>query len=371
MLPSSHSSTPLDLGVAALGGLAGGEAGVGVDHVAVVALLAHLLDGVAALGGRAHVGAGVVVDHVAVVALLAHLLDHVAALGGFAHVVAGVVVDHVAVVALLDVGLDGHVAALGDQAGVEAGVGVVGVAVVALLDAVPTMVSPQEAGAQALVQASASSWLPSSHISPGPTMASPQMALVQALVQASASSWLPSSHSSSSSMMPSPQTGVPVVLSSWCVGGAGVGGRPGRREVGGRGRGAAIGGGGVGGRRSVVGSSVVGAAVVVCAPVVARLRSWSRSSRWYCCHRRIPRAWSRRRSPFPSIAAKLVELSVSEGKASGREWSAEKQAQKREQFVARCREELPAGKVTRETLLCVEAASELSQAQGCLLAATR
>lgn len=72
-----------------------------------------------------------------------------------------------------------------------------------------------------------------------------------------------------------------------------------------------------------------------------------------------------------ATAAKLVELSVSEGKATGREWSAEKQVQKREQFIARCREELPAGKVTRETLLCVEAASELSQAQGCLLAAAR
>ncbi len=72
-----------------------------------------------------------------------------------------------------------------------------------------------------------------------------------------------------------------------------------------------------------------------------------------------------------ATAAKLVELSVIEGKAVGREWSVEKQDQKREQFIARCSEELPAGKVTRETLLCVEAASELAQAQACLLAATR
>ena len=70
-----------------------------------------------------------------------------------------------------------------------------------------------------------------------------------------------------------------------------------------------------------------------------------------------------------ATAAKLVELSVAEGKASGREWSVEKQGQKRDQFVSRCREELPAGKVTRETLLCVEAATVLSQAQACLLAA--
>jgi hypothetical protein len=49
-----------------------------------------------------------------------------------------------------------------------------------------------------------------------------------------------------------------------------------------------------------------------------------------------------------ATAAKLVELSVAEGKASGREWSVEKQGQKRDQFVSRCREELPAGKVTRE-----------------------
>ena len=46
-------------------------------------------------------------------------------------------------------------------------------------------------------------------------------------------------------------------------------------------------------------------------------------------------------------------------------------AAEREQFIKRCSEELPAGKVTRETLLCVEAASELAQAQACLLAATR
>lgn len=72
-----------------------------------------------------------------------------------------------------------------------------------------------------------------------------------------------------------------------------------------------------------------------------------------------------------ATAAKLVELSVIEGKAAGREWSVEKQAQKRDQFVTRCQDELPAGKVTRETLLCVEAATELSQAQACLLAATR
>lgn len=72
-----------------------------------------------------------------------------------------------------------------------------------------------------------------------------------------------------------------------------------------------------------------------------------------------------------ATAAKLVELSVIEGKAVGREWSVEKQAQKREQFITRCHDELPAGKVTRETLLCVEAATELSQAQACLLAATR
>lgn len=72
-----------------------------------------------------------------------------------------------------------------------------------------------------------------------------------------------------------------------------------------------------------------------------------------------------------ATAAKLVELSVIEGKAVGREWSVEKQDQKREQFIKRCSEELPAGKVTRETLLCVEAASELAQAQACLLAATR
>jgi len=70
-----------------------------------------------------------------------------------------------------------------------------------------------------------------------------------------------------------------------------------------------------------------------------------------------------------ATAAKLVELSVAEGKASGREWSVEVQGKKRDQFIARCRMELPEGKVTRETLLCVEGATVLSQAQACLLAA--
>ena len=40
-----------------------------------------------------------------------------------------------------------------------------------------------------------------------------------------------------------------------------------------------------------------------------------------------------------ATAAKLVELSVIEGKAVGREWSVEKQDQKREQFIKRCSEE--------------------------------
>lgn len=70
-----------------------------------------------------------------------------------------------------------------------------------------------------------------------------------------------------------------------------------------------------------------------------------------------------------ATAAKLVELSVVEGKGMGREWSVEQQAKKREQFITRCREELPAGKVTRETLLCVEAATVMAQAKACLLAA--
>ena len=72
-----------------------------------------------------------------------------------------------------------------------------------------------------------------------------------------------------------------------------------------------------------------------------------------------------------ATADKLVELSVIEGKQSGREWSAEKQAKKRAEFIERCDRELPEGKVTRETLLCVEAATTLRVAQQCLLAATR
>src|SRR6478609_4725712 len=69
------------------------------------------------------------------------------------------------------------------------------------------MASPQRDRVQALVQASLSSALPSSQVSPGPTMRSPQRAVRQS-AQASASLSLPSSHCSGAWVTPSPQKAV-------------------------------------------------------------------------------------------------------------------------------------------------------------------
>src|SRR4029079_18623558 len=119
--------------VAADGRLAGVGAGVGVDGVAVVALLGRLDEPVSTAGDRAGVGAGVGVDGVAVVARLGSLHEPVATAGDRAGVGAGVGVDGVRVIALLGP-LHEPVSAAGGHAGVGAGVGVRGVAVVASLD---------------------------------------------------------------------------------------------------------------------------------------------------------------------------------------------------------------------------------------------
>src|SRR5260370_174354 len=70
------------------------------------------------------------------------------------------------------------------------------------------MPSPQAGSRQALLQASPSIWLPSSHCSGPSPMASPQRAIRQPLVQASLSIWLPSSHCSLPSRTPLPHCGV-------------------------------------------------------------------------------------------------------------------------------------------------------------------
>ena len=123
--------------VAAVGPRAVVAAGVRIDAIAVVALLAGLDAAVAADRrlGLAGAGAAVAVLGIAVVALLARLDDTVAADRRFVLAGAGaaVAVPGVAIVALLDAGPDVAIAADRVPAVVEAGVAVRRVAVVALL----------------------------------------------------------------------------------------------------------------------------------------------------------------------------------------------------------------------------------------------
>src|SRR5690606_22396251 len=86
---------------------------------------------VAARGGLAQRGAGVGVDHVAVVAVLGRLHDPVAARLERTALVAAVIGRGVAVVAGLDAVVDEAVAAGGERAAARARVGVDGVAVIA------------------------------------------------------------------------------------------------------------------------------------------------------------------------------------------------------------------------------------------------